>query len=470
MLTKTRSLYSLAFNTKFLFPKALIKPLVPSSFSNNKLFHKPHRQFSEDNYLRDFSDYSLAQRVLKNYVSSKSILPRDMIAVLNELEKFKMGLVSSESIYRDFIIQLNKGLKNKLRPQEIDSIAEKASNIRVKDVKFWKSVHGAIKASKDNIDIPSWISISHTFLRQKTYSGLNEEIQKELEEYHTKIESNLLTLDLKDTIRALYVFSFFERSFPALVHKLKQDLLDNIPQLDMLLSADDLATASFLVMYLVPEEDSDKGRLLRDLSGHFISRDLLEYDLTLQHYEYDDPTPGETGIKDRLKWGSIALMARVFSQPEYYDDILLNRLKESIYRKSESDLIDFESAAIILSVVSRAKSFKDNDFVMRILEMLNWQFSNEGKEMIVQFDGYTIALFLDAIINLYNSELDPRLINTCFDYFAQLIISQELKIKENKEELEALLRGFKEASKFSKFDQSVFTVLEDKIRDAQLAQ
>ena len=91
----------------------------------------------------------------------------------------------------------------------------------------------------------------------------------------------------------------------------------------------------------------------------------------MQNYEFGDTKKFDIGIKDILRWDSLANATSVYASHKFFNDELLQRSEETIIRKAETDLIDFESAAILLSNLLRS-NMCDTTTTMRVLEMLEW--------------------------------------------------------------------------------------------------
>jgi len=407
----------------------------------------------------------MAQGLMKAYVKNQENSPKDIVQVFVSLERYKMGVISSEPAYKAFLVTIRKGLGQQFTSEELQVLVEAAHNMHIKDFAFWELIHKNLEKNNDNLKVKSLLAIYETLLKIKQYPNFVDFISSKLDFLKPKVLQNIHQFNLNDCVRAIFVFGFFDQRLPELEQKLKDDLMNSSFNMDMLLTADQLASTALIVLNLPNSPDFDKERAMRDISGSFISRDMLEYDLTLQHYEYDSPTPGESGVRDRLRWESIAKMARAYSQDGFYDDVMINRLKETIFRKSETDLIDFENAAVILSVYARTKSLlQDNDFYSRILEMFHWQLNNEDNEiMLSQYDGRNMSYFLDALNALANPELDPELLNETFNYFSGVIQGGQLDSKIKEKEWNDLLESFKDARRFARFDTSVITYLQDKI-------
>jgi len=455
----------LSFAKKSLQPAPIIfKFQIPQT---KTLIKSTKYNFSNEEYeyLQDYSDFTMAQGIMKAYVKNQENSPKDILQAFVGLERYKLGVISSEPIYRTFLGTVKKGLGQTFTSEELQVLVESAYNMHIKDVGFWELIYKNLEKSKDTIHLRALLAIYDTLLKVKQYPKFTELIAPEIAGLKPKILKYLDQFILNDCVRAIYIFGYFEQEFPELVNKLKTDLLNSALNIDMLLTADQLANAAMIVLNLPEDPNFDKGRIMRDISGHFISRDTLEYDLTLQHYEYDSPTPGESGVRDRLRWESIAKMARVYSSDEFYDDTMMSRLKETIFRKSETDLVDFENAAVILSVYARIRKMTwDNDFYSRILEMFHWQLNNEDNEvMLSQYDGKNISFFLDAVNIIANAELDPELLTETFNYFSGVIQGGQIDPKIKEHEWKALLEIFKDAKRYARFDPGVINYLQDKI-------
>jgi len=281
--------------------------------------------------------------------------------------------------------------------------------------------------SKKWISKKNPISVLSTFClllskQASCYRGIQNDIKQIEGLLKNLIKDNLMKLDLVQLIQANYICYQLRIEFIELVSVFRNGLLRHISVLEIQLDANFIVLAAEIAYNVIPHIDKEKPRLLRGLAEMFAMRDSVEYDLTLQHTEFvEDEEAGSDSVNDRLTWDSIRIMIDVYSNDDNYQENILDRVSNLIIRKSESGLIDIDNATAILMKGVQSQSLLTIPTYMRLLEMINWQVTNEDVSILDQFTGANITNLLTSISSLVTAEWDIFIVTDIFSYFSQVI-------------------------------------------------
>jgi len=186
---------------------------------------------------------------------------------------------------------------------------------------------------------------------------------------------------------------------------------------------------------------------MKELNACFLNRKLDEYDTDMDKTDPILKNKFKVPIKERLTWESVGQVSTVFTSEEFKDNNGIKRVVELIERKSENDLVDFESAALILTNFLRNKVDVSSQVYMKILDMVYWQLEKEGTAMLTQFDGRNIAYFLNSLKELKKMGINEELLKELFDYFGGVLLGKGIGSRIEKEDYRVLLRIFEGSEK-----------------------
>jgi len=450
---------------------SLTKFVIPEAFTFKALSAKSQFYFNivdwqeRGGYLQDETSLQYAKDAMKEFNDIEHPKTKDVMKALEEVHRHKIGITSTDPLFQTFISKIIKALNLKFTPKELSTIVQYAFEIKVKHSGFWGAMLQVIKSNQRDIDIPYLINIFYIFVRLKTFREPENYVRDLAPKFLEFLKDIIPHLQLPYLVKVTYIFSYFDMPFPEAINKLKSEILNNLPTLDMILPANEMATAAWLLYNILDANDKDKEKILRDIGHLFVQRDLLEYDLTLQHYEYDRPRPADLGVQDRLDWQSISLMGRIYSSREYYDEIIIGRLTDAVLRKTETDIIDFENASIILSWLAVVDVHYDANLIMRILEIIELQMENEGPNMFPQFTGENVANFLKALNALMSTHLDPAILTDIFRYLAGFIRSGKLDSKADLNQYEIIYGVMRRYKNYLRDEEIVLPFLENRIKE-----
>jgi len=392
---------------------------------------------------------------MKQFINKESYRANDVIQVLDELSRAKTGINSSDILYKDFMVRLNDAVKNKFNAGDYEEIALKAYYLNIKDPLFWFSLDNSVKTAENNMDFQTLLVVFSIFLRIHSYPHFYRYMSGFKDELLEATKKSLAELDFRHVIHASYIFGALSTPFPELTKKLKTDLTSSLKNPNSVdVSINDLATAGVLVSTIL-RDDSEREALLKALGNYLNTLDLKTFATPSENTkEYDE---------ELLNWHSVAFLVRVFGGNQATNEGLVKKINDVILFKSEIDPIDFESASIILSVLSKSGKETDNVIVQRLLERVHTLLAEEGSAMFSQFDGRNVASFLKSAIVIAKKGQNKEILEEFIEYFSGLIRSDKIASKIELEDLSILRKVFEEAKQIGNVDQELFTHIQKRI-------
>ncbi len=398
------------------------------------------------------SQQSQVQSAIAEFNKKETYSAMDVIRVLDSLESAKAGINSSDPLFREFMMKLNDAVKNKFDAQSLETIALKAYYLNIKDTLFWFSLDNTVKTSESSMDFPTLLVIFSVLLRIKSYPHFYRYTAAFKEDLLESTKQALNELDFRHVIHASNVFASLNMPFPELTKRLKSDLSSNLKDMgSVYVSINDLATSAILISTLLKNNDPDRASILRDLGKFLNTLDLVQF---CKSPERTPKSVAEDFEEEKLNWHSVAYLVRVFSA----DEALAKKLNQVISTKLETDPVDFESASIILSVLSQSKADTQN-----LLEGVYNQLAEEGGAMFTQFDGRNVASFLRTLTTVAQSGKNQEIIGELFEYFSGLVISDKIATKIELEDYKLLNKIFTEAKGVAQINDKVFAHIANRI-------
>jgi len=375
------------------------------------------------------------------------------------LESAKAGINSSDPLFREFMMKLNDAVKNKFDAQSLETIALKAYYLNIKDTLFWFSLDNTVKTSESTMDFQTLLVIFSVLLRIKSYPHFYRYTAAFKDDLLESTKQILNELDFRHVIHASNVFASLNLPFPELTKRLKSDLSSSLKDMgSVYVSINDLATSAILISTLLKNNDPDRAPLLRDLGKFLTTLDLLQF---CKAPARTAQTVAEDFEEEKLNWHSVAYLVRVFCAEPQQNEVLVKKLNEVISTKLEIDPVDFESASIILSVLSQSKA--DAQVVQKLLEAVHTQLAEEGGAMFTQFDGRNVASLLRTLTTVAQSGKNQEIIEELFEYFAGLVISDKIATKIELEDYKLLNKIFTEAKGITQINEKVFAHIQNRI-------
>ena len=96
-------------------------------------------------YMTQHTSYQYANDALKHYLKIDKPKARDFLEVINELEKHRIGVVTTDSVYQRFIINLSKISKVSFTSKELQTLAEKGYCTNIKSPEYWHFLLDLVK-------------------------------------------------------------------------------------------------------------------------------------------------------------------------------------------------------------------------------------------------------------------------------------------------------------------------------------
>ena len=372
------------------------------------------------------SEAQMAKPILREFMKIKHPSNKDIIQTFAALDGYKLGVSMQDPSFLMLVDRLVLSVKAESSPEQLNIFGFIAHQFSLKHGKFWQKLSNLV-LSKDIYEDPSnLLSLYSILIRNRTQSNFGVEFKAYAPNTKQLLLNMRSNLTLLDKLHAAFVYSQLQDPLEEFERDLMLAFKADFDQFSEKFSANDLALTAMVIYHSQVEiEEATKGELLAALAKQFIMRDSVEYDVLLQSYELLEGHPGDVGVRDRLLWESIAFIAIVYADREFYDSTIIYRIDDMVVRKSESDIINFESAALYLSASTLFSVEKDGGLYMRVVQMVQWQLINEGTALYSSFDGKNVAMLLSALKTLSKQiHLDHKSLTEVFDYFYKIIDSQ----------------------------------------------
>ena len=397
---------------------------------------------------------------MKEFIGKQTYTAEDVIKALDQLEDAKIAIKSTDPQFKTFILRLNDAVKNKFTADNLEAIAIKAYNLNIKDTLFWFSLDNTVKTSESTVSFQSLLVLFSILLRVKSYPQFFRYVSVLNEELLATTKEALPQFEVRHVIHASYVFASFDMMFPELIKKLKSDIsasLKNPSSVD--LSINELSTAALLLSTVLKDSDSEKKQLVKSLGQYISEQNLNEFcgGSAVEKKSEEDYR------EEKLTWQSIAFLMRVYYVGQNQNATLAKNLNETILYKAKNDPVDFESASIILSILSELGSQADKRVVESILETIHTQLVDEGAAMFSQYDGRNVSAFLKGIISLANNGYDTEIIGEFIEYFEGLVISDKVATKIEVEDYAELKKLFESANGIGGYQPKVFEHIQRRV-------
>lgn len=397
---------------------------------------------------------------MKQFAEKQQHSATDVLKALNSLEDAKATMKSTDPLFKTFILRLNDAIRSNLNPETLEAIAIKAYSLNIKDTLFWFSLDNIVKTSQSTVHFQTLLVLFSIFLRVKSYPQFFRYAAVVKDELLGAVKENLSALEVRHIIHACYVFASFEQISPDLIKRLKGDINASLKDPNSAdISINELSTAALLISTAIKDSDSERGPLLKNLGQYLSQQDLTEF-CGGQKGE----AKGEEDYKEeRLTWQSIAFLVRVYYTGKNQNAALVKKLNEAIIYKAEIDPVDFESASILLSILSDPKSEGDKKVIKSLIEAVQTQLVNEGAAMFSEYDGRNVTEFLRALINLAKNGHDNELIAEFLEYFEGLVASDKIATKIELEDYIQLKTLFGSAKGIGNYEPNVFEHIQRRV-------
>ncbi len=165
-----------------------------------------------------------------------------------------------------------------------------------------------------------------------------------------------------------------------------------------------------------------------------------------------------------LNWPSVAFLYRVYYQTQYSNDGLNSKLRDIVIAKRDIDPVEFESASILLSVLTSKEGPANKEVIESVVNGVYNQLAEEGSAMFSQFDGRNVASFLNTMIKLGKKEENKRITEEFIDYFSGLIKSDKIVSKIELEDFNSLLKVFEDAKTVGNVDPLIFEHIKKRVQ------
>jgi hypothetical protein len=372
-----------------------------------------------------------------------------------------MNFIKFETIVQQDIVAVP------FKDNEIQELLRYSAFFQMKNVEYWQSICDLLLKTRGTSQITTKLNAFKLMLQVKSCEDKIHVIRPMIDETLKQVPDPQILRQLKLTNLvdfAYIIVKLNQRQYINICRTLADYAAKNRAKLDNTLPANSLSDLAYVLYKAIPPGDEIRGTV-SNICHAYQTQDEVAYDATMQDMEYRDQLPGYIGMIDHTRWPNIANVATICCDPEYTDTELLTRLEETIFRKAESDLVDFDSAARILAAF-RTIGLVNPSFVMRILEMVQWQLKNEGSSQLTQFDGTNIALFLRTVSNVYSPDLDASLVDVLFEYFEGLLRSNDISRKFTVDNLKELYQIYERAYFYKMRKDTFLKTLQERIDKA----
>ena len=337
----------------------------------------------------------------------KNLSDKDFYDALTRFRGLRMGFVHTSDSFKKFkniILGKIDEAEEKFLPLYLDVL----NDIGIKDEELIDSIIIYIKRNYFDMrvdqKIDSVFAVScfnlHSFQRI-----LPKDI---MQDFLEMINKKLVKLSQKDLIKIIYSLSQQRVETKQLA-----EFFSKILKIEKFLSVEKLEiNIPFLFTHIIVEnQEFFKEVELYKVIEHCCNIHHIPYEIELSEFEFSMDNSGYIGLWDPLRFNSIAVFTRAFGKSRIEDKNLFSHVDSMIERKLEMDLIDLNSAALILH-----EGFKivKPDLLSLIYQQINAVMENEITICSAQILPQNLPVLLSIIRqDLKNEYLDPKYIRNC---------------------------------------------------------
>lgn len=437
-----------------------------------------------DQYVKKFfDDYS---ELMSSEDNDGEYITFYTLRTINKLPGFRLGLVHSDQNYQDFLSLLTECLPKLTDFKCFLALSRVASCINLKDSLFYEGlVDSASKMLNEQLSlnkipvinaalqyIEFVYNLAKTQLSLQTHNQKHEKLLRHLIHRLTSDEATMRSLDLKPLVEMLWIsdvsgfqeekeiiLDFFSKKYnsmpySACIHEIQMNIQGKR------LTADHLADLLWSLHSNKTRAKKTKGKetgelqetkewlfldfenIFTNIIELFLVKSESDYDQGLQDYEFQDNYSYELGVKDPLLWRSLSQVLYLSTLPEYYYKDLAYRLTDTALRKSEIDLIDWESASLIIDAFLRMPEGYDRHALIRVIDMISSQIDQEGETVTYELNPRNVLRMASCLVGLAENQTIPKGKFSTIMKFIEESIDEELVEGEwseaQKESLESI--------------------------------
>ncbi|EAR97165.2 hypothetical protein TTHERM_00477030 (macronuclear) [Tetrahymena thermophila SB210] len=359
-------------------------------------------------------------------------------------------------------------VKRELKGSHVKNIAFKLQQIGVYTSSIWKHILEYADQDFDKIDGTTYIEIIYTIYDSKSDTEVEKYIQKNEQKIMKAIRNS--SNNVLAFVQGIYLISRIRdirQSEKEQMHYLIQNRINDIYSV---FTSNQLADILYLVYELFNDELKTEqiNSFIKKTLDTFIVKDLAEYDTMLQQYEFVDRKNDEIGILDNLKWSSAAKVLTVVSDEVFYDQNLFRRIEDLTMRKSETDIIDIDSASLLLESLILIE-ITEVQVLLRILEMVDRRLQEEGNKAFEIIHPSSIVRMMTVLNHFLEIDIGLEFCDRLQNYFAGLVKSGDIDYKLTSEYLIELKMAF-EDSAITHINKELFQHINELLQKKQIEE
>lgn len=136
-------------------------------------------------------------------------------------------------------------------------------------------------------------------------------------------------------------------------------------------------------------------------------------------------------------------MIYILKDERFFNEDLVKRVEDAIFRKCETDLPDIQNLTILLNMISRFQCI-DHNLLNRLLEILLSQINNEGENVFMYFSNKTTINLVEGLLIIIKSRMvNPDLLKEVVLKLVGFLNGKKIALSQfSKDELKNLERLF----------------------------
>ncbi|KRW99218.1 hypothetical protein PPERSA_07461 [Pseudocohnilembus persalinus] len=415
----------------------------------------------------------------QEYLKLKGDLGELIINSLKKMEGAKLGLEFGNTHFLHFCFFIQKFLKQTNNPKQVFEVVVGLRRAGITHQKVWKSVFEYIKQNENKIPINLHLEIVYYLLDFK----IDNETRKYYEDKDELIIDQVNIMLTQDNyipfIYGLQIMIYLEKEIPFENAKgYLEYLVKNKSVYFQYLDAYHFADLAYLTYSILnqlnisgwdeyelermKQKKGDQYNLfLKQCLENYINLDLVQYDQMLSQYQFFDEKQNQIGIFDRITWSSISKIMQILTDPSFMDESQFRRLEDQIFRKSETDVIDLQNAAILIECYSELPQ-NDLNCIMRIFQMLDFRLKAEKDKAKDSFEANSVIRLLRALHQFHETSVENQILINTVKYFGGVIKYKDLEMNQDQAfELKLIY----EESPFTQNDPKIVEALNQKLQE-----
>ncbi|KAL4441734.1 hypothetical protein ABPG74_008731 [Tetrahymena malaccensis] len=392
-----------------------------------------------------------------------------LVSAYFKLQGARLGIRVKDVKFQQFLkLTEDMIIKRELKASHVKNIAFKLQQIGVYTSSIWKHILEYAEQDFDKMDGTTYIEIIYTIYDSKSDTEVEKYIQSNEQKIMKAIHNS--SNNVLAFIQGIYLISRIRDVRPNEKQQIHYLIQNKINDIYSVFNSNQLADILYLVYELFNDELKSElvNSFVKKTLDTFIVKDLAEYDTMLQQYEFVDRKNDEIGILDNLKWSSAAKVLQVVSDDVFFDQNLYRRIEDLIMRKSETDIIDIDSASLLLESMTLIE-IAEVQVILRILEMVDRRLQEEGNKAFEIIHPSSIVRMMTVLNHFLEIDIGLEFCDRLQNYFAGLVKSGDIDYKLTSGYLIELKMAF-EDSAVTHINKELFQHINNLLQQKQIEE